>query len=1017
MRLPDLEHVRSDIQRVTELFTAQGYERVLSDQIDLDDTSLRIRNAISSWFASAERRSSDCVVIYYGGHGDEGGQFQHHYLFTIESTEARIGDTAIKTKDLVESLFQGNEDTCPQNVLLILDTCYANVGGRQISQVLSELKGVAPIGSGFWVILSSDAKTEAGDGAFVEALCTVLHPERTEWQHDGAFLPIETLISRINHHFETTGQAQRAIADGRGIQQKTRFFRNPRSRLTQSTASLTPLGQHNISSEPLIVQLQSGETTSQASVPYFYPPDLGTSTFIGRTKELQQLHELLQASPRVGIVAATGMGGIGKTQFAWQYAHQHRGDYPGGIWWLTGARLVKDVLTCRIRMKLPEAPDNLDSDDARVQWYYDRWVDVLPEGMRLLIWDDVSDYGSVRSLLPQDERYRVLLTTREKLSLPVQRLELGVLKLEESLELLRRLVGDDNRIAAEVEIAQALCEWVGCLPLGIELVGRHLAGRPTMKLSTLLSRLEEQRLRAKAAQQVPSEMPYRDNLEAAFELSWRLLDETAKQLGGLLSVFALAPVKQEWVAASLKGWDEEKIEEAEGALFRWSLVSLKSGQYLLHTLIREFFAQKLIGELKSEAEGLQKGMIAAMVAEAKKVEVPEDITRHHLYDLSPIIPHLEEAVKKLIDFIEEDFVLLFQGIGRYYEGQGLYNLAEKIYKDCQEKSQKRFGFNHLNTLRASYELARVYHVQGNYDEAEELQREALSNEVFTNEFILSSERLLLADVLNSLGLTLKAKGNYSEAEELYNRSLEIRTNLLESGHLDISDSLNNLALLYGARNRYQDAEPLLIEALRIRKNKLGNHHLRVASSLNNLAYCYYGQKQKRFEEAEQLYSQALAIYRDLHEREHQDIAKVLNNLALLYMKQDKFKAEPLFLEALEIQKLVLGEMHPDIVSCFSNIAGLYEDLDNATKAESFYKKALNMGQELLGEDHISVAITLNNLAKLYQNNQKCVEAEPLYVESLKILESKLGEDHDISIKVKDNLNSLRATLKENNLQA
>ncbi|MGK7894795.1 MAG: hypothetical protein AB4372_14560, partial [Xenococcus sp. (in: cyanobacteria)] len=100
----------------------------------------------------------------------------------------------------------------PQNILLILDTCYANAGGQQISQVLSKLKDVALEGSGFWVICSSDANTEAGDGAFVEALCAVMDNNRKEFQQDGEFISIETLVGRINEHYELPRRK-----DGRGF--------------------------------------------------------------------------------------------------------------------------------------------------------------------------------------------------------------------------------------------------------------------------------------------------------------------------------------------------------------------------------------------------------------------------------------------------------------------------------------------------------------------------------------------------------------------------------------------------------------------------------------------------------------------------------------------------------------------------------------------------------------------------------------------------------------------------------
>jgi hypothetical protein len=61
--------------------------------------------------------------------------------------------------------------------------------------------------------------------------------------------------------------------------------------------------------------------------PPFLVPFLRNLGFVGREGDLAQVHRLLQQAVAVGVlpVAASGMGGIGKTQLAVEYAYRHAG--------------------------------------------------------------------------------------------------------------------------------------------------------------------------------------------------------------------------------------------------------------------------------------------------------------------------------------------------------------------------------------------------------------------------------------------------------------------------------------------------------------------------------------------------------------------------------------------------------------------------------------------------------------------------------------------------------------------
>ena len=288
LELPSLRRVKSDIRDITDLFEKQGYTRVLSE-ISIGKTSKRIKDAVGGWFSNGDHQTSDVVVVYYAGHGDDQGSMSQHYLYTVESNQDELLDTAIATEEFAKRFFQGNSSRSPQNILLILDVCYANAGARQISQVLSRLKGAAPEGSGFWVISSSNSDTEAGDGAFVEALCAVMQPDYEGFQQNGEFISIDVLVGQINQHFTVAGQAQRAIADGRGFQQQATFIRNPR-RLRTDVSNTQGIQRQEQRSAQLIDCLWSLDYKLQSRLFEDYtPPSRLFAAFV-----IQAKHNLIQ---------------------------------------------------------------------------------------------------------------------------------------------------------------------------------------------------------------------------------------------------------------------------------------------------------------------------------------------------------------------------------------------------------------------------------------------------------------------------------------------------------------------------------------------------------------------------------------------------------------------------------------------------------------------------------------------------------------------------------------------------
>jgi len=414
------------------------------------------------------------------------------------------------------------------------------------------------------------------------------------------------------------------------------------------------------------------------------------------------------------------MGGVGKTELALQYARHHLKDYPGGVCWLSARSIALDIVNFA-RTHLPnfQIPDGLNTVPEQLQYCWSHWV----AGDVLLVVDNVTDYKQeVKPYLPEAPRFKVVITTREKFARLV-RLDLRVLTPEAALELLKVLVGAE-RVERELEAAQALCKWLGYLPLGLELVGHYLVqdGYLNLSLEQMLSRLEAKRLKQPALREADETMTAERGVAAAFELSWERLDENAQALGCFLSVFANAPIPWELVVTIALEDDVEELELARDKLGRLHLLQVSSETCELHPLVREFFRDKLGN--REDAEGMKRAFAGVMVKKAK--EFPHTPTLEHINAYQHIIPHLTEVAQKHINTVaDEDVGWVFFGLGRFYEGQGLYALAETWYKQCVEVVKLRLGENHPSTATSYNNLAGLYESMGRYEEAEQMYQLAL----------------------------------------------------------------------------------------------------------------------------------------------------------------------------------------------------------------------------------------------------------------------------------------------------
>ncbi|MDZ8241487.1 MAG: tetratricopeptide repeat protein [Nostoc sp. ChiQUE01a] len=598
-------------------------------------------------------------------------------------------------------------------------------------------------------------------------------------------------------------------------------------------SALNNVQAHNITVGSITQIVKQGKNPKAKGIPQNLPMS-GVVKFVGREAELQNLHHMLQENNQVAIAAIAGMGGIGKTELALQYAMAHRENYKGGICWLlakTGDVGIQVVQFARTQLDL-NPPEDLTEDPqnkllAQVEYCFRHWR----EGDVLLVLDDVAVYKEVKPYLPSlSPRFKVLMTTRLRLGASIKQLSLDVLQPEAALELFESLIGAE-RLEKELDVAKSLCKWLGYLPLGLELVGRYLCqeGQQDLSLVKMLQRLEKKRLEQIALVEPEDDMTAHLGVQAAFELSWQELKDTDKQMGCLLSLFAAAPIPWNLVEQCLPEEDEEDLEEIRNnKLLKLHLLQRQAEEtYQLHPLLREFFQYKLTD--LEQGEELKQSFCEVMIAVAQ--EIPDSPTLELITAVTPAIPHLAEVANNLIQYVsDDDLIGPFLGNARFYDGQGLYQKAAPWLEKCLEVSKKRLGEEHIAVSISLSNLASLYHSQGKYSEAEPLYLQDLE----LTRRLLGEEDSNVATSLNNLALLYYSQGKYSEAEPLFLQALELWRGLLGEEQPNVALNLNKLAQLYYSQGRYREAEPLLFNAFELSIRRLGDEHIYVSIILINL---------------------------------------------------------------------------------------------------------------------------------------------------------------------------------------
>ncbi|MFC1456970.1 tetratricopeptide repeat protein [Microvirga arabica] len=605
------------------------------------------------------------------------------------------------------------------------------------------------------------------------------------------------------------------------------------------------------------------------------PRDLN---FTGREVVLSQLHRRLMDFGRPAAItqaAIHGLGGIGKTSLATEYAHRHASEY-AGVWWAPAENrtvLLASLAALAGRLD-PSLAKEADQEKAARAGLAHLVRSAAPY---LLIYDNVEAPDALHGLVPSAGA-RVLVTTRwADWGGQANELELDVLGPEAAVAFLQKRAGRGDKPGA-MRLAQAL----GYLPLALDHAGAYC------RLSGLSFDAYRKRIDTRITQ-APQSAAYPASVAATFGLAIEKAvaeQPMAENLLGFCADLAPERIPLDLIASQIA--DEDERAEALMTLAAVSLIDhteLHSGgsAVTLHNLVQVAVRARLTD--RGEAQEI-KGRVIRCLAEAFPSRAYRDTSVWPC--CAVLLPHVLALHSQLDRGLgSPGLARLLYAAGNYLHGRGAYAEAELLFKEVITIDEQALGRHHHELAPDLSKLAHIYSLTGRYDEAELLFKEALT----------------------------------------------VTENTFGRDHPNVATTLGNLANIYSLTGRYAEAEPLFKEALTIAEKTLGRDRPEVATVLGKLAKFY--SLTGRYAEAEPLFKESLAIDEQTLGRDRPEVASDLSDLANFYSLTGRYaEAEPLFREALAITEKTLGRDHPKVTTCLNNLATLLKAVNRHPEAEA-----------------------------------------------------------------------------------
>jgi hypothetical protein len=569
-------------------------------------------------------------------------------------------------------------------------------------------------------------------------------------------------------------------------------------------------------------------------------------TFIGRRRDMAELQRASTEGEQVITQVVLGLGGIGKSELALQYAARNAATY-SVRWWITAdspdaiaAGLAG--LAFRLQPVMKTAVTVPEAADWALDWLqcHQGWLMVL---------DNVEHPPDVEPLLARLSSGRILITTRHDIGWPrlgLARIRLGMLTRAESIVLLERLTARQ-----EPEAAEQLAEELGDLPLALEQAAAYITARRT----TIRDYLDQ--LRTQPARVLETEAGSSTG-ELAVARVWAVsiaaITSQIPLARRILDVLAyLAPDQLPRDVLTGLAEDALEVDDALALLASYSMIMLTEATVSVHPLVQAVTRNNPIDSVGEAAEA-DDVTATRLLCDAIPADPWTNVGGWPRW--RALLPHIEAlTMRREPERDDEVMTYLLDHTATYQEGQGQVTEAITKFERAYFAAQRIFGPDHRDTLTSANNLAGAYESAGRLTEAIPLFEATYAN----RQRVLGDDHPGTLASANNLASAYESAGRPTEAIPLFEATHANRRRILGDDHPDTLASANNLAGAYSSAGRLTEAIPLFEATHANARLIFGAEHPNTLTLANNLAGAY--ESAGRPADAIRLYEATLASRR------------------------------------------------------------------------------------------------------------------------------------------------------------